>query len=48
NMTMAAFRRQMKEYMHRLEVAGLPERKQRIGPQFKAMLEETLEGDARL
>ncbi len=48
NMTMAAFRRQMKEYMHRLDVAGLPERKQRIGPQFKAMLEETLEGDARL
>ncbi len=47
-MTMAAFRRQMQEYMHRLKVAGLPERSQRVGPQFKMMLEEAIEGDARL
>jgi hypothetical protein len=39
-MTMAAFRRQMNEYMHRLEVAGLGERRERISPQFKMMLEE--------
>ncbi len=42
-MTMAAFRRQMQEYMHRLEVAGMPERRERVGPQFKMMLEEALE-----
>ncbi len=47
-MTMAAFRRQMKEYMHRLDVAGLPERRQRIGPQFRMMLEEAIEGEERL
>ena len=41
--TMAAFRRQMHEYMHRLEVAGMPERRERLGPQFKVMLEEALE-----
>ena len=39
-MTMAAFRRQLNEYMHRLEVAGLPERKTRIHPQLKMMLDE--------
>ena len=39
-MTMAAFRRQMQEYMHRLEVAGLSERRERVGPQMKMMLEE--------
>jgi hypothetical protein len=43
NMTMAAFRRQMHEYMHRLEVAGLGERKDRVGPGFRMMLEEVLE-----
>jgi hypothetical protein len=43
NMTMAAFRRQMNEYMHRLEVAGLGERRERIGPQFKVMLDEQLD-----
>ena len=42
-LTMAAFRRQMNEYMHRLEVAGMPERRERIAPQFKVMLEEALE-----
>ena len=40
NMTMAAFNRQLKEYMHRLEVAGLPERRERIHPQLKAALEQ--------
>ena len=40
NMTMQAFQRQMREYMHRLEVAGLGERRERISPQFRAMLEE--------
>ena len=39
-MTMQAFQRQMREYMHRLEVAGLGERRERISPQFRAMLEE--------
>ncbi len=39
-MTMAAFRRQMNEYMHRLEVAGLGERRERISPSLKMMLEE--------
>jgi hypothetical protein len=42
-MTMAAFRRQMNEYMHRLEVAGMPERRERISPQFRVMLEEQLD-----
>jgi hypothetical protein len=45
-MTYAAFRRQMNEYMHRLEVAGLAERRERIGPQFKMMLEEALDAQA--
>ena len=40
NMTMAAFRRQMNEYMHRLDVAGLGERRERVGPGMKLMLEE--------
>jgi hypothetical protein len=39
-MTMAAFNRQLKEYMHRLEVAGMPERKERLHPQLKMMLEQ--------
>ena len=39
DMTMAAFARQLREYMHRLEVAGLPERRERIHPQLKATLE---------
>ena len=39
-MTMAAFNRQLKEYMHRLEVAGMPERIERIDPMLKAQLEE--------
>ncbi|MEX2159999.1 MAG: ferritin-like domain-containing protein [Dehalococcoidia bacterium] len=43
NMTLAAFRRQMNEYMHRLEVAGLPERRERIAPQFQMMLKEQFE-----
>jgi hypothetical protein len=42
-MTIAAFRRQMNEYMHRLEVAGLGERRARISPQFQMMLEEALD-----
>jgi hypothetical protein len=42
-MTMAAFRRQMNEYMHRLEVAGMPERRERVGPQFQMMLKAQLE-----
>jgi len=42
-MTYAAFKRQMNEYMHRLDVAGLPERRDRIAPQFKMMLEEVLD-----
>ncbi len=40
NMTMAAFNRQLREYMHRLEVAGMPERKQRIDPLLRMRLEE--------
>ena len=40
---MAAFRRQMNEYMHRLDVAGMPERRERVGPQLEVMLEEALE-----
>lgn len=43
-MTMAAFNRQLKEYMHRLAVAGLPERPQRIHPQLKLMLEQAEDG----
>jgi len=43
NMTMAAFRRQMNEYMHRLDVAGLPERRERISPNFQMMLKDQLE-----
>jgi hypothetical protein len=39
DMTMAAFNRQLREYMHRLEVAGLPERRDRLHPQLKAALE---------
>ncbi|MGB2694635.1 MAG: ferritin-like domain-containing protein [Dehalococcoidia bacterium] len=39
-MTMAAFNRQLREYMHRLEVAGLPERRERIHPQLKMALEQ--------
>jgi hypothetical protein len=42
NMTMAVFRRQLTEYMHRLEVAGLPERRERIHPQLKMLLDEAL------
>jgi hypothetical protein len=41
-MTMAAFRRQLHEYMHRLEVAGLGERKERLGPELKMALEASL------
>ena len=46
NMTMVAFRRQMQEYMHRLDVAGLTDRRERISPQFKMMLEEALDAQA--
>ena len=42
NMTMAAFRRQMHEYMHRLEVAGLGERRDRVSGRMKMMLEEAI------
>ncbi|MDZ4278796.1 MAG: hypothetical protein U1B78_06635, partial [Dehalococcoidia bacterium] len=38
-MTQAAFRRQLHEYMHRLDVAGLTERRERVGPQLKLALE---------
>ncbi|MCH8065249.1 MAG: ferritin-like domain-containing protein [Chloroflexi bacterium] len=41
-MTLAAFSRQMREYMHRLDVAGLGERKERVGPQMKMMLEQAM------
>ena len=40
NMTLAVFRRQMQEYMHRLEVAGMPERRDRIHPSLKMMLDD--------
>ena len=40
NMTLAVFRRQMNEYMHRLEVAGMPERRQRMSPQIQMMLDD--------
>ena len=39
NMALAAFRRQLNEYMHRLEVAGMPERRYRLPQHIQAMLE---------
>lgn len=38
-MALAAFRRQLNEYMHRLEVAGLGERRYRLPKEIQAMLE---------
>ncbi|MCH8994400.1 MAG: ferritin-like domain-containing protein [Chloroflexi bacterium] len=38
-MTQTAFQRQLREYMHRLDVAGLGERRERVGPQLKMALE---------
>ncbi|OAI43118.1 hypothetical protein AYO38_02795 [bacterium SCGC AG-212-C10] len=32
-------KRQVNEYMHRLEVAGMPERRQRVGPAFAAFVD---------
>ena len=39
NMALAAFRRQLNEYMHRLEVAGMGERRYRLPAQIQAILE---------
>ena len=39
NLALAAFRRQINEYMHRLEVAGMGERRYRMPQQIQAMLE---------
>ena len=39
NLALAAFRRQINEYMHRLEVAGMGERRYRMPAQIQAMLE---------
>ena len=39
NMALAAFRRQINEYMHRLEVAGMGERRYRLPQQIQAILE---------
>ena len=36
---MAAFRRQLNEYMHRLEVAGMGERRYRLPPEIQAVLD---------
>jgi hypothetical protein len=36
---MAIRKRQINEYMHRLEVAGLGERRDRINPMFRAFLD---------
>ena len=38
-MALAAFRRQLNEYMHRLEVAGMGERRYRLPPMIQAILE---------
>jgi hypothetical protein len=38
NRLLAVRRRQVNEYMHRLEVAGLPERRSRMSPQFAVFL----------
>ncbi len=38
-LALAAFRRQLNEYMHRLEVAGMGERRYRLPIQIQAMLE---------
>jgi hypothetical protein len=38
-MALAAFRRQLNEYMHRLEVAGMGERRYRLPAQIQAILE---------
>lgn len=38
-MALAAFRRQLNEYMHRLEVAGMGERRYRLPAQIQALLE---------
>ncbi len=38
-LAMAAFRRQLNEYMHRLEVAGMGERRYRLPPQVQAVLD---------
>ena len=39
NMALAAFRRQLNEYMHRLEVAGMGERRYRLPAQIQAILD---------
>jgi len=39
NLALAAFRRQINEYMHRLEVAGMGERRYRLPAQIQAILE---------
>jgi hypothetical protein len=39
NMALAAFRRQINEYMHRLEVAGMGERRQRLPQHIQAILD---------
>lgn len=39
NMALAAFRRQLNEYMHRLEVAGMGERRYRLPAMIQAILE---------
>ena len=39
NMALAAFRRQLNEYMHRLEVAGMPERRYRLPAHIQAVLD---------
>jgi hypothetical protein len=38
-LALAAFRRQLNEYMHRLEVAGMGERRYRLPPMIQAILE---------
>ncbi len=38
-LAMAAFRRQLNEYMHRLEVAGMGERRYRLPASLQAVLE---------
>ena len=39
HMTLAAFRRQLNEYMHRLEVAGMGERRYRLPQSIQSILE---------
>jgi hypothetical protein len=39
NLALAAFRRQLNEYMHRLEVAGMGERRYRLPQHIQAVLD---------